>query len=224
VIYWKEIHRFEDFMLTRIYRSLPSLLLPIFLLSFSLVPSQSLPGLPEAARAAACPPDGCKVYLPLSLKFIDQVSNGDFESGPTAWKEYSALGYFTIYPYPGEPRISPHSGSWEAWLGGIEGETASINQDIYISSARPFLQYWQWIVSEDPDCSKDEAEVLVDSIVLTRMNLCQSSINTKWEMQILDLSAYSGRVVNLKFLATTDAGESTISSLYLDDISLQGSP
>jgi hypothetical protein len=216
--------RFEDFMLPHFYRSLLSLLLPVFLLSFSPVPSQPLPGSSEAARAAACPPDGCSIYMPLLLKYMDQVLNGDFESGPTAWNEYSASGFFTIYPYPGEPRIPPHSGSWEAWLAGIEGETASIDQNIYVSSARPFLQYWQWIVSEDPDCSKDDAEVLIDSLVLLRFNLCQSANSSNWEMQTLDLSAYSGRVVNLKFLATTDADESTISSLYLDDISLQGSP
>lgn len=215
-------------MLTRSYRSLLSLLIPIFLLSISLAPSQSLPGLPEAARAAACPPDGCKVYLPFSLRVVDQVSNGDFESGPTAWKENSALGYYIIYPYPGEPRVSPHSGSWEVWLGGIDGgigeETASIDQNIYVSSVRPFLQYWQWIVSEDPGCSKDEAEVLIDSLVLLHFNLCQSTNTVNWEMQTLDLSAYSGRVVNLKFRVTTAASETTSGSLYLDDISLQGPP
>lgn len=211
-------------MLTRFYRPLLSLLLPIFLLSFSPVPSQPLPGSPATAMAAVCPPDGCSIYMPLLLKYMDQVSNGDFESGPTAWKEYSVLGYFAIYPYPGDPKIPPRSGSWEAWLGGSEGETASIDQNIYVPSARPFLQYWQWIVSEDPDCSKDQAEVLIDSLVLSHFDLCQSANSSNWEMQTLDLSAYSGRVVNLKFLATTDADERTISSLYLDDISLQGSP
>jgi hypothetical protein len=224
VIYWKEITRFEDVMLNRFYRSLPSLFLPVFLLSLSLVPFQSLPGSSEVARAAACPPEGCKVYLPLSLRFVDQVANGDFESGPTAWQEYSALGFFIIYPFYGEPQKPPHSGSWEAWLGGGAGETASIDQNIFISTTRPLLQYWTWIVSDDPDCSKDEAKVLVNSILLSHMNLCQSASNEKWEMQTLDLSGYAGQSVNLKFLVTTDAGEETISNLFLDDISLQGSP
>lgn len=162
--------------------------------------------------------------MPLLLKYIDQVSNGDFESGPTAWKEYSFLNYPIILQTPGELQKPPHSGHWAAWLGGLDGETASIDQNIYVSSARPFLQYWQWIVSDDQNCSNDEAEVLIDALVLSHFNLCQSANSLNWEMQTLDLSAYSGRVVNLKFLATTNAGENTASSLYLDDISLQGSP
>jgi hypothetical protein len=224
VIYWKEIPRFEACLLVRYHRSLRSLLLLIILLSFSLVPSQFLPGSSEAARAAACPPDGCKIYIPLSLRYIDQVSNGNFENGPTSWREYSFLNYLIILKAPGELQKPPHSGSWAAWLGGDDGETASIDQNVYVSSSHPFLQYWQWIVSDDPDCSKDEAEVLIDALVLAQFNLCQSVNTLNWEMQRIDLSAYTGQLVNLKFLVTTDAIGGTTSSLYLDDISLQGSP
>ena len=212
-------------MHTHFYRSLLKYLLPIFLLCFSLVTSQSLPGASETARAAACPPEGCKIYLPLSLRYIDQVSNGDFESGPTAWEEYSFLNYLIILKAPGELQKPPHSGAWAAWLGGDDGETASIDQNIYVSSARPILHYWQWVVSDDPDCSKDEAAVLIDSLALSHFNLCESANTLNWEMRTINLSAYIGRLVNLKFLVTTDAvGGTTISSLYLDDISLQGSP
>lgn len=211
-------------MLIRFSRLLLSLLLPLILLCFSLVPSHHLSISSKAARAAACPPEGCKVYLPLSLRMIDQVSNGDFESGPAAWREYSFLNYLIILKAPGELQIPPHSGSWAAWLGGDDGETASIDQNIYVSAAHPTLQYWQWIDSDEPDCSKDEAEVLVEALVLLHFNLCQSSHAPLWEKRTLDLSAYSGQLVNLKFLVITDAVVGTISSLYLDDISLQGSP
>jgi hypothetical protein len=224
VIYWNEIPQLEDFMLTRFSRLLLSLLLLLILLCFSLAPSHPLSFSSEAARAAACPPDGCKVYLPLSLRFIDQVSNGDFESGPAAWREYSFQNYLLILKAPGELQIPPHSGSWAAWLGGVDEETASIDQNIYVSAAHSGLQYWQWIESDEPDCSKDEAEVLVDALVLLTFNLCQSNSVPIWERRTLDLSAYSGRLVNLKFQVTTNAVMGTTSSLYLDDISLQGSP
>lgn len=199
-------------------------LFPLLLLSICLSPLLFLSGKTQVARAATCPPDGCKIYLPAVIKYVDQITNGDFEMGAVAWKEFSALNYPIILSAPGELQKPPHSGSWAAWLGGIDGETASIDQDIYVSAARPYLQYWQWIVSDETNCTKDEAKVLINAAALTQENLCLATNTNAWEQHSIDLTVYAGQVVNLKFWGSTDPTVGTISSLYLDDVSLQVAP
>lgn len=200
------------------------LLVPLFFLFIILSPFQSYRTHAQWGSTTACPPEGCKVYFPAIIKYLDQISNGNFESGPVAWKEYSAQNYFIILSAPGELQIPPHSGSWAAWLGGENEETASIDQNIVVSATRPYLHYWQWVVSDELDCSRDEVAVLIDAIILTQGNLCQATNTDAWEQRTLDLSPFAGQVVNLKFLVTTDTTAGTISSLYLDDISLEVSP
>lgn len=211
-------------MVFRFFRLLP--IFALLLLALCIYPAQlKLPLFAvQSSRAAVCPPEGCKTFLPAILRYIDQVSNGDFESGPVSWREYSALGYFIILRNPGELQISPHSGSWAAWLGGADGETASIEQSIFVSAVRPYLRYWEWIVSDEPNCSKDKAQISIDMVILVQMNLCQATSTLDWQVRLLDLRAYAGQVVNLRFLVTTDTALDTQSSLYLDDISLQVAP
>lgn len=51
---------------------------------------------------------------------MDLMVNGDFDSGPgSPWVEYSNQGYQLISENSGLPLgITPHSGSYVAWLGG----------------------------------------------------------------------------------------------------------
>ena len=195
----------------------------LLLLSICFSPFFFMSGKTQAARAAACPPEGCKIYLPAVFKYVDQITNGDFEMGAVGWKEFSAQNYLIIL-LSTELQKPPHSGAWAAWLGGDDEETASIDQDIFVSAVRPYLQYWQWIVSDEANCSNDEAKVLINAAVLAQENLCLATNTNAWEQRSIDLNAFVGQIVNLKFWVSTDPTVGTISSLYLDDISLQVTP
>ena len=117
--------------------------------------------------------------------------------------------------------IPAHGGNYLAWLGGYANETAWIEQTVLFPSDRAYLHFWHWLSSSNPDCSAaQQARVLVDGTPVRTYKLCSAN-NTLhgWVEQVVDLRAYAGRTVSLRFYATTfDA-----SSWYIDDVSLQAS-
>ncbi|MFA5873369.1 MAG: hypothetical protein WC832_05335 [Anaerolineales bacterium] len=149
------------------------------------------------------------------------IVNGDFESGSTGWTEYSAKGYTIIYstssPYL---EITPHSGSYVAWLGGANDETAYIQQQITIPSSAPYLVYWHWIASADV-CGFDLGEVLINGTLVDYYDLCDAKSTGGWVSHSVNLSAYGGQSVKLQIGVETDGSD--ISNLYVDDVSLQAS-
>jgi len=147
------------------------------------------------------------------------IVNGDFEAGSTGWTESSANGWFLIdqfYDGDGFPPL-PHSGTWDAWLGGDYSETATISQTVTIPVATPKLGLYYWIWSEHT-CGQDHGYVLVNSTVVHTWNLCTTNNSGGWQALNLNLSSYVGQTVSLKFSAVTTA--STFSNLFIDDVSL----
>jgi aminopeptidase S len=150
-----------------------------------------------------------------------QVANGDFESGSTDWVESSLLGYPLIMRSTDLPvGIVPHSGSWAAWLGGDNGELAYLEQMVTIGAQAPVLGYHHWIDSADT-CGWDFARVRVNAVQVSTYSLCLQSSTGGWTRHTIDLARYAGQTVLLRFELSTDGSHA--SSLYLDDIALQGS-
>jgi hypothetical protein len=144
------------------------------------------------------------------------IVNGDFENGSTGWTEYSTHGYQIIInsSFPGG--VTPHGGSWAAWLGGDYNDISYIQQQVTISGATPYLSYYHWIASED-SCGFDVAGVLINGVVVDTYNLCSSQDTGGWVKHSVNLSAYAGQSVTLQIRVETD---STLNSnLFVDDVS-----
>ena len=156
-------------------------------------------------------------YLP----FISTppLLNGDFENGLANWTEYSTHGY-TIIMDSGYPiTVTPHSGSWLAWLGGELSATTYIQQRVSVPADTPYLAYWQWITSAEGLCSYDFGKVLVNGTVVNSYGLCKSANTSGWVKHVINLSSYAGQSVLLQIRVTTDS--SLNSNLFVDDVGFQ---
>jgi hypothetical protein len=145
--------------------------------------------------------------------------NGDFESGTNVgWSEHSSHGAGIILQVGELPYdLPPHSGTWAAWLGGINDELSYVQQDITVSGRPATLNYWHWIESLD-ECNSDAAYILVSGVQVTAYDLCTESTTEGWVERRIDLSDYSGQTITLRIEVETDDEYS--SSLFVDDVSL----
>lgn len=156
-------------------------------------------------------------YLPLVLN-IPPLKNADFELGDTGWEQYSSHNWQLILDASALP-LAPHSGNWAVWLGGDYNEHSSVSQQIYINPSTPYLSFWRLIASEEAGCKQDLGLVAINGITKQTLDICKSSNTDTWVNQIVDLSAYAGKSVELKFELWTDSQVN--SNLFIDDVSLQ---
>lgn len=176
------------------------------------------------------------LFLPLVMNRVagdaaGMVANGDFEQGRTGWDEYSLLQYNIITEREElflPEGTSPYSGDWVAWLGGADAEVSYIEQDVTVTADQPVLSYWYLIDSYDEQCGSDFGRVEVDdedaTTVVVEYELCESQNTDDWVQETVDLSAYVGETVTLRFSGITDEVELTDSSFYIDDVSFQAEP
>ena len=150
---------------------------------------------------------------------VYEIDNGDFENGSTGWTEYSTHGWDIIVD-PSEVGITPHSGTYAAWLGGEFDDISYIEQQITIPGGTPYLVYWHWIASED-ECGYDIGRVMVNNVEVDSYDLCNSTSTSGWVTHSVNLSAYIGQNVMLQIRAETDFILN--SNLFVDDVSLQAS-
>ncbi len=154
---------------------------------------------------------------------VSPIVNGDFESGSSGWTEYSLLGQYPVvtsnFTAVG---ITPHSGSYAAWLGGYYSEIRLVSQQVTIPAGAPYLVYWHWIASAD-FCGWDYGLVVINNAtVVDQYDLCDTTSTGGWVKHSVNLSAYSGQSVNIQIRAETD--ELYNSNLFIDDVSLAASP
>jgi hypothetical protein len=166
-------------------------------------------------------------YLPTILKNSGGTGgggglvNGNFESGPTGWTEFSSNG-FPLILAPPDLIVPAHSGSWAAWLGGFDDEISIIEQQVTVPGSAPYLAYYHWIGSNDA-CGFDFGGVIINgSIVVDVYNLCTSTNTGGWVKHVVNLGAYAGQSVSLEIRAETDI--SLISNLFVDDVVFQSTP
>jgi bacillolysin len=140
------------------------------------------------------------------------IVNGGFEDGPgVGWTESSSNHRELI------DKTGPtHSGAWRAWLGGADNVRSEINQRFTVPPGGGQLSYWYRISSTDL-CGYDYGYVAVNNRVLKTYRLCRSRATSRYVQDSVNLAAYAGQTVTLRFLAITDS--SYVSSLYIDDVS-----
>jgi subtilisin family serine protease len=146
------------------------------------------------------------------------VRNGGFESGAVDWTQSSSGGYPVI------TTNRPYTGSWSAWLAGYNNAIDSIAQTVTIP-ANGRLSYW-WRVE-----SREGGGTTVYDWVDVRLyepsngswarlrRWSNASPRNVWTQDTIDLSAYAGRTLELRFFARTDSSLPT--SFFIDDVSLR---
>jgi serine protease len=149
------------------------------------------------------------------------ITNGDFESGSSGWTEYSTNGYSVIISSGYPVSITPHSGSWLAWLGGAYDEISYVQQQVNVPSSAPYLSYYQWINSAETGCGYDYGKVYINSTQVDSYGLCVSNNTGGWAKHMVDLSSYAGQSVSLMIYSSTDS--SVNSNLFIDDVGFQSS-
>ncbi|MDQ4079045.1 MAG: hypothetical protein M3220_22730 [Chloroflexota bacterium] len=153
------------------------------------------------------------------------LRNGGFENGRIAWQESSTYEYELIlhqdYEYL---RFAPHCGEWLVWLGGLEGETSMISQEVTVPVNASYLGYWHLIESADDTCSDDFGFVRVNESVVDGYYLCVNTSTSEWRKRVVDLSLYAGQTVTLDIRAVNDTTPGSISNLFIDDIAFQTTP
>ena len=143
------------------------------------------------------------------------LKNGGFESGATIWTGTSGV----ITNSTSRPA---RTGTWKAWLGGY-GDTASDNLSqtfaVPSTATSPTLTYWIRInTSEAADATTayDTAAVQINGATKhSYSNL--STPKSTYVQKTIDLSAYKGQNVTLKFVSNEDSSLQT--SFVIDDVS-----
>ena len=149
----------------------------------------------------------------------ERVTNGGFESGSTGWTGTSG-------PITNNAGRTAHSGSWKMWLGGNGTTSSEYEQQtvtIPSTSTSATLTYWVSVDSSETTSytAYDKASVTVTPSGGTARTVASYSNLTKgaWKQVTVDLSAYKGQSVTLKFSATEDSSAQT--SFVFDDVSIK---
>ncbi|MCB9432411.1 MAG: PD40 domain-containing protein [Ardenticatenaceae bacterium] len=153
---------------------------------------------------------------------LPTVPNGNFEQGRNVdWFEDSFNG-IPLIVNSGLP-INARSGSWVAWLGGVDDEISSLSQTFFLTDATGplYLEFYYQIRSDDA-CGFDFVYVLLDGNVVLRSDLCISEVTNGWQTATVDLADFVGHSVTMEFLLITDS--SVVSSFFIDDVAFTRSP
>lgn len=161
---------------------------------------------------------GATDFWEFTTNIPNPIQNGDFESGDVVWLEISTEGFDLILNTSQDLPISPHNGSWLAWLGGYPNENSLISQVVTIPAGRSILHFWIFTASADY-CGYDVFGVLVNDDIVYDQWVCDDNDTNGWVQRTVDLAAYAGQTIELKFLAGVDG--SLNSNIWLDDISLE---
>lgn len=171
------------------------------------------------AAGALGSPQEVKVTLQV-VDVSEVLQNGDFEQGDTGWQTSSALNQELIRQGAEVPLTAAHSGTWAAVLGRQDGEISELFQQVVLPTGDDlYLHYYSFAHSTETNCTIEIAEVWIGADKVKEHPLCTEQNSTQWEAQIIDLNAYRGQAVELRFKLRNDA-LSDPSTFLLDDVRL----
>jgi len=172
-----------------------------------------------------CHVDGVKCYYRYTVDGQPIVYFDDVESGTDDW---TATGLWHITEYRS---YSPtHSWAYNEesdhdYDTGSANSGELISKDIALGS-KPILTFWSWEQVEciyGGSCYYDRREVYVSDDGGSNWNLVWQSFGPKeqWYQPVIDLSAYAGKTVKIKFrFDTVDKLFNNYEGWYVDDIKL----
>jgi Zn-dependent metalloprotease len=138
------------------------------------------------------------------------LGNGGFETGSASpWTATSGV----VDNSSSEPA---HSGSWKAWLDGYgSSHTDSVSQSVTIpAGCKATLSFWLHIdTAETGSTAYDKLTVSANGTTLKTYSNVDAA--TGYTQRSIDLSAYAGQTVTLKFNGVEDSSLQT--SFVIDD-------
>ncbi|MFJ5880247.1 putative Ig domain-containing protein [Kitasatospora cineracea] len=146
------------------------------------------------------------------------ITNPGFETGSTSgWTETNSGGSSTINSSSSEPA---HSGSYDAWLDGYgAANTDTLAQTVTLPAgcATYSLSFWLHIDSAS------SATTVFDTLTVTANGTTVAAYNNTnaaagYQQRTVNLAAYAGKSVTLKFTGTEDYTKQT--SFVLDDVNV----
>lgn len=166
------------------------------------------------------------ILLPLVIGSVEAdlppIRNGDFELGGNGdWHEsWVQVDYIiTSWDLP----LTPHSGEWIAWLGGVDNEVNRLSQSIVLPPGQSaYLHFYYQTNSVETACNNDVANLTVNQDVLHTFTLCAPTNTSEWLPVSLDLTSYSGQMTDISFNYQSNA--SLWSSVVIDDVSISPTP
>ncbi len=140
----------------------------------------------------------------------ERVTNGSFESGNASWSLGSGASVVTTRAY---------SGTHSLLVGGTTSSTQSATQQVTVptTGSSQTLTFRTYITtSESGSTAYDKLNIQVNGTTLKAYS--NASTKGSWFTTSLDLSAYAGQTVTLKFQAVDDYTLPT--SFYVDVVSV----
>lgn len=152
---------------------------------------------------------------PTPTPFDNLVINSDFEANsPIPWESSSTQGVALISDNVG---ASPADGDFVAQLGVVDNEESRLWQTLALPSVDAlYLSFDYAIDSEELGCFQDVGKVYAGEDRIMQVVLCNDTNTFQWEHQVLDITHYAGKSLNLQFFAQTN--NSDPSAFYIDNV------
>ncbi|RPE29303.1 putative Ig domain-containing protein [Kitasatospora cineracea] len=146
------------------------------------------------------------------------ITNPGFETGSTSgWTETNSGGSSTVNSSSSEPA---HSGSYDAWLDGYgAANTDTLAQTVTLPAGCSSYNLSFWLHID----SASSATTVFDTLTVTANGTTVAGYNNTdaaagYQQRTVNLAAYAGRSVTLKFTGTEDYTKQT--SFVLDDVNV----
>jgi len=170
---------------------------------------------PQPVRVSAHPPAG------MTAACVQLIRNGGFEEGASGWDAYSAQGYDLI------SNFNPHTGSLGAFLGGANDADDRLSQALTLPVDTTLtLNSWWYLATAETAGTFDTLTIALTAadgtLLATLATLDNTATAGQWAELTVDLTAYAGQSVVLRYAARTD--QDLVSEFYLDDISVWACP
>ncbi|MGW1992886.1 M28 family peptidase, partial [Embleya sp. NPDC001921] len=139
------------------------------------------------------------------------LQNGGFEQGTANWTQDATI-------ITNSSQATAHGGSWYAWMMGY-GSTATENvtQSNITVPAGTSLRLWVRITTQEVGSTVyDTLKVQVNGTTLATYS--NTNATGTYVQKTVDLSAYAGQTVTLRFAGSED--ESATTTFYVDDVSI----
>ncbi|MFC8759615.1 M4 family metallopeptidase [Streptomyces sp. NPDC057193] len=157
-----------------------------------------------------------KIYTPGPCDPRQLLGNPGFESGRTVWT--ASNGVIDNYYKP-----AAHTGTWRAWLNG-RGYTSTdtLSQTVTLpAGCGATLTYWQHVTTDEyATGARDKLTVQANTTTVAAFSNLDATEG--YVKKTVDLSAFAGKSVTLKFTGTEDNWYRT--SFVIDDVALTVNP
>jgi len=184
---------------------------------------------PDLGADEYWPPGALKyVYLPFVARTPpacpgNVLINGSFEQGHTGWYTYTTGSGWKQHDLIGSDTegFDPYSGHYAAKLGGYEGVWDVITQTVVIPVHGELTYWWKGKTYETLPHHDTFDVALLDrdgALVASLAHHDDQDVPDTWRPDVLDVSAYAGQTLTLRFSSYNDNYYFTV--FHLDTICL----